>query len=716
MDKKEIINYTEIFSNAVIAILLFLFPIFFLPITTDFFIIPKQILVIFAACLLLLLWGVRIVVERKIVVNMNPLNLPVLFFMGIILVSALLSPSRIDSLIQTVPAVAAILFFIIIVNNVRDRRYFSFILSAYLLGAALSVVLTLAYYFKIYFLPIPAIQSQFFNSFGSVIQQLIYLIPAFIFCVFLIAKRINFPKIRVSSNTTSDVGFFIQAITGIVIGIGIILIAYQMLLTPNKPIMLPYIYGFQTAFASISQDAQRFILSLLFGSGYGTFLVDFTRFKLPSFNLEQNIWNLSFSYSSTYFLELLATTGVLGGLSFIFMIIGMIRSGTAKNPLFIAIFSIFILAIILPFSFTSVFAMFVLLGIYASYLNIDQDKRVYDVALALVASKNGGLSFAATPEDERLRGKTESPLLPGVVFLLILVLVGFTGYYTYNFALSDKTFADSLRAAQQNNGQLTYTLQTQAINEFPYRSDYHRIFSQINLALANSLAQGIQPGSSPSAEVRQNIATLLQQSINSGRNAVTISPLTSINWQNLSQVYRSLINVGQNADQFAVASQNQAIALDQYNPQLYVELGGIYYQLKLWDQAQNQFQVAINLKRDFANAYYNLGHVFEEKGDYQNALTAYQLVKQLSANNKDNLARIDTEIKAVEGKLGEQKAAAGSNVTPETEQTPLSISEPENQLPAQNPKVKVSPPPAGPIKTTPTPEPTEAEASPTPTQ
>ena len=171
--------------------------------------------------------------------------------------------------------------------------------------------------------------------------------------------------------------------------------------------------------------------------------------------------------------------------------------------------------------------------------------------------------------------------------------------------------------------------------------------------------------------------------------------VTSLNWQNLSQVYRSLIGVGQNADQFSVASENQAIALDPYNPQLYVELGGVYYQLKLWDQAQNQFQVAINLKRDFANAYYNLGHALEEKGDLQNALAAYQIVKQLSANNQSNVDKINQEISGIETKIGKQgEANANANVTPETNQTPLNIAQPNTNLPQQNPEIKVSPPPA----------------------
>jgi tetratricopeptide (TPR) repeat protein len=313
--------------------------------------------------------------------------------------------------------------------------------------------------------------------------------------------------------------------------------------------------------------------------------------------------------------------------------------------------------------------------------------------LTLVTTKSGIPTFEAVAAGDRPSARSESPILSVVVAVILFLIVGYVSYYAFKFADSDMKFAESLRQAQANNGQRTYELQTQSINTFPYRSDYHRIFSQINLALANSIAAGLPQGQQPSQQVQQNILTLLQQSINSGRNAVTLAPLSSLNWQNLSTVYRSIINVGQNADQFSIASMSQAIALDPYNPQLRVGLGGIYYQLQQWDLAQQQFELAIDLKRDFANAYYNLGHTLESRGDLQNALAYYQTVRQLSADNAENLKRIDEEIKVLEAKIGEQSAAA--NVTPETDQTPLAIPSPAANLPAVTPPVRISPPPSG---------------------
>jgi len=255
--------------------------------------------------------------------------------------------------------------------------------------------------------------------------------------------------------------------------------------------LLPYIYSFQTAAATITQDTQRFIFSLLAGSGYGTFAIDFTRFKLPSFNLEQNIWNLTFSFSSSYFLELIATTGLLGAISYLGLVLSILKIRIVNNPLFAALFIILILSFILPFSFAAIALVMIFLGMYVAFINIKGDKRVYDAAMSLISTKSGGFSLETSPENHHARNV--SPVLPAIVFVLILIVIGFVGFYSARFITSDLKFAESLRQVN-TNAQRTYQLESEAIRDFPYRSDYHRVFSQINLALANSLAQNIQGG------------------------------------------------------------------------------------------------------------------------------------------------------------------------------------------------------------------------------
>jgi tetratricopeptide (TPR) repeat protein len=179
-----------------------------------------------------------------------------------------------------------------------------------------------------------------------------------------------------------------------------------------------------------------------------------------------------------------------------------------------------------------------------------------------------------------------------------------------------------------------------------------------------------------------------------------------MNWDNLSSIYRSLIGFGQNADQFAILANQQAIALDPSNPQEYINLGGIYYQLGQWDDAIRQFQLAANLKRDYANAYYNLGHALESKGgtvNLQGALQAYKIVEQLVSSDAQNVKRIKAEIEAVTKKIsGGQQSQADQAANQSAEQTDLNVNDAPT-LPGRDPKVEVEGPPASKISPTPTP-------------
>jgi tetratricopeptide (TPR) repeat protein len=153
--------------------------------------------------------------------------------------------------------------------------------------------------------------------------------------------------------------------------------------------------------------------------------------------------------------------------------------------------------------------------------------------------------------------------------------------------------------------------------------------------------------------------------------------------------------VGQNAEQFAILSLNRAITLDPYNPQLYVSLGGIYYALAQYDNAQSQFQVAVNLKPDFANAHYNLGHALEAKGDLKSALAEYETVKSLVKDNKENLQKITAEIEALRKRLGSAQPQAPKEkpVSASPNQPPLQVSMPSTSLPEQKPPINIPEPP-----------------------
>lgn len=718
---KTALSFLSSVATILTATIFLLFPLFFLTITTDYFTFPKQILIVGGALLLLVLWGIKVVIEKRITFLLNPLNIPILLFAVVLVLSTIFSLSSQDAILQAVPVILLCAIFITTVNFISDKASFTIVVTSLIIGSALSALLSIFAYFNIYLLPFEAVKNQGFNTHGSPIQYAAYLLPLLVLCV---ASLIDIVKKGKLKSITKDYSYILQLVSAVIFAIGLGIVIYQIVVAPQKPILLPFNHGFQVAFAAISQDSAHMAQSLLVGSGYGTFSTDFTRYITSSFN-SLSFWNLTFAFSSSYILELLATTGVLGLFAFAFIFVNFLRSkASPSNPLFLATLTVFILTLLIPFSYTMVFLLFALLSLFVSYRTIANAKGFDTITLNLVALKQGLISVS----EEGEKKSKDNLILPSIILALTVFIAVFVLFYLTGtgatprkgyiaLVSSDIKFAKSFSQEALKSGTQTYNLQTQAITEYPYRSDYYRLFSQINLALAANIVTA-QQGKKPSQDVQNNIVALLQQSINSARQAVTLSPLSSVNWQNLGQIYRNLIGVGQNAEQFAIASYNQASTLNPANPGLRIELGGIYYQLKQWDLAQNQFTIAEQLKADYPNAYYNLGHVLEEKGDLQNAMAQYKIVAQLVANDKPNLGKINGEIQVLQDKIGKAAQAGAADKAPAVDTTPLGVAKPQTEFPPKDPKDKIPPPPQGVVtpKPTATVTPSPSAVTPTPAQ
>lgn len=683
--KTNLSNFLNVFTQILLGLFIFSLPFIFTTLTTDNFALPKQF-ALAAVCLLgLVVYGVKSIAEKTVRFRKTPLNPPIFLFAGIVFLSSLLSLNKAESLVAFSSLLFAVVLFFLFVNFVKTSKA-SFVLTAVFFESAVALaILSILTFFKVYILPFGVANSQTFSPIGALLDQAVYIFVALGLGAYFIKMAKGMKMTKVQRKDPKYLG--VVAFVGIEIAVLLIalgLSVYGMLKIQN-PLILPFLTGFQIGFAAISQDTQRAILSFLLGSGFGTFGADFARFKLPAFNSDLQLWNLTFFRSSSFILELLATTGVLGVLSFFLLIYKFFR----ERPLFYPLLLIFVLSFVLPFSATLIILLFVVLGIFSSLAGLSS-KEYYDLELGLVTLKSGLVTVASNERKEVKHGM--SGLLTWVIFLLIIVVAGLLGVYSLRYAMANFTFQKSLSSG---NATQVYQLQSQALDMAPYNDAYQRIFSQTNLSLANSLSQQSKE-SSPSAQTQQTIYTLIQQSINSARVATGLSPLTSANWQNLSSIYRSLIGFGKNADQFAILASQQSVSLDPNNPQEYINLGGLYYQLKDWNNAQQQFLLAINLKPDFANAHYNLAHALQEKGDTQGALGELEVVKQLVKNDPTNLKKIQSEIDLLKNGLNTGKTPAGA---------------PKTELPPQNPPIAI-PAPATP---TPTPLPSSGQATPKPT-
>lgn len=635
---------------------------------------PKQILLFVVSLVSVLLIGIQAIASKKILLRKTFLDLPIFLFIIVIILSAVFSVARPDAIVAAVLYIVLGLSYFAIVNTAKTEETIFFFIACLVISAAVLGLTHILSYFKVYVLPFSFTHVTTFSPLGNLLEQALYLAA-----IIPIAGYFAFPLAKGKINEKS-VGFLIALL--ILVG-DLGLVIFQFFTSSNGFLILPFVTGFQIAFASISQDPARIAQGFFFGSGIGTFFMDFTRFKPVSFNAYENMWYLNFFQSSSYILELIATTGVLGIVAFLLIVAKTVIKPfkSFHNPLYLSLIVLFLEALLFPFSFIEVALLFFILSLFVAEEGIKNSTKSFDLELFLVTlrkeifnANNGKGQVAKT-----------SQVMPVIFAVILLVFVGLIGYYATTYTYADILFNQSLAAASANNGTLTYQKQIQAINMYPFRDNFYRTFSQTNLAIANSvLALASQKNQKPDQTEQNTIISLIQQGINAAKTATNLSPDNVLNWQNYASVYRSLINFGQGSDQYAVSGMQQSITLDPSSPQEYITLGGLYYQLQQYDNAIKAFSSAINLKPNFSNSYYNLGHAYEQKGDLTDALAQYQIVAQLVSGNKTNSDQINTEIGNLQKKI-KQQGNTGTSATAATTKAPVQSATGSTQQPLSLP-------------------------------
>ncbi|MEK7111887.1 MAG: tetratricopeptide repeat protein, partial [Patescibacteria group bacterium] len=165
--------------------------------------------------------------------------------------------------------------------------------------------------------------------------------------------------------------------------------------------------------------------------------------------------------------------------------------------------------------------------------------------------------------------------------------------------------------------------------------------------LASSLAQ---KGEILTEDDRSTITQHIKQAIREGRATVTLNPGRSGNWEILARIYQAIMPFAQGADNFAIQSFNQSIALDPTNPNLRIALGGVYYALGRYDEAIRVFELAVLSKPDLANAHYNLAVAYREKGEIEKAIEQMKLVLSLVEKDSSDYELAKTELENLEKK------------------------------------------------------------------
>lgn len=653
------------------AAALVLLPVFFLPLGSDFFDFQKQYLLLLIVILLAGLFLARGFLTGRFSLSLSIFDKPVLLLLIAVLLSFLLNaPNKLDSLafpLGTGSFLLLCFFYFILLQSVEKEKAPLLPLFLYAGTGFVSFFTLISFGLRLGGIEtqIPLPQFLFNPSFsflGGMLTQLVVLVitTAGVLTYFLSRARQNRFSLFISCLAALN-------LTGLLLTVYLVFFVL-------KPAFLPL-----TSSWVIFAENLKNLRNALFGVGPGNYLTAFTLGRPLNLNLTP-LWNLRFGSSSSFFLQAATELGLVGLAPFILLLIPVFfgrrfnlsasrlsqfwgektpepqESPDNENRLLLPPLALsFLLLLFLPASLMVLFTFFTLLTLYA----------------------------AGSKREINLNISKEIITAVGAVLLAALLYFGGRAY------LGEFYYGQALDAVANNQGGGAYNRLILAIQTNPYAERYRLSYSQLNLALANSLAAK----KDLTDQDRTTITQLVQQAINEGKAAVSLNPQKVTNWENLASIYSALVNIVQGSDTWAITSYDQAILLDPANPLLRLSEGGMFLQTKKFADARDLFRAAVNLKPDWPNAYYNLSAAFRELGDYQSAVAAMEKTLTLVPFDSNDYRTAKAELDKLNEKLPKPTAApAAPTGQPET-LAPAVTPGPQFPTPLPLPS-EMAPPPA----------------------
>lgn len=382
------------------------------------------------------------------------------------------------------------------------------------------------------------------------------------------------------------------------------------------------------------------------GAGPGNYLSAFTRFLPLSYNSTPQ-WNLRFANANNFYLTAITETGLIGFAAIVILLFALyrrLRAQAAESHMlhYLPIVIMIVAFALVPASPVLIVMFFVLLGL----------------------STRTHLIHLFTPAHEESPASMEGKVAIFLVAIPVIALSLFATFLTVQSARAEVMYQRAVTAIAAQDGKKAYDTLRDTINANPFVDRFHVTYAQLNLALANSIAQKKEL----TDDEKNTVSQLVQQAIREARVAVVLNRERATNWETLAGIYRAIIPLAKGADQFAVQTYSQTIALDPANANTRVALGGVFYGLKRYEEAIDVFRLATVAKADFANAHYNLAIAYRNNGQYDRAVAALSTVLSLVPKDSNDYTVAQKELENVQSKAPKKEAVApqGDSLTPPT--------------------------------------------------
>lgn len=622
--------------------IIFLVPVFFLPFTFSVLEFNKFYFLFFLVWIAFLLWFLKMIVkEKEIKIIWGRIDWFVLVFIIFAILSVVFSVDRFSSIFgyytflapNLISLLTLFAFYLILRNqnlglsSLKLERVINLILASAFLVVIFAYFSLFSLWQKIPFLKI---FSGLLSPVSSSLQGLsIYLAIIVVLAISLVLRpQKRSYQVFLWILILLSLGILIMAdFQGawivLVVSLGYLIFwiiqaralatEAQKLLLPIFVVIISLLFIFINVWAFLGPFANKFlsfieilpgqgvswkigfnnlgegIKQMVLGSGLGTDFYDIAKFRPLALN-QGSLWAIRFDRFPNTFAQLLATTGILGLIFYLFILgITFIRKRRIfgkERVLLITFLSLIVAQLFYYQNLTLMFLFWLFLGMLAQ--NTGRVKRI------------------------SLEEKPEIFLVFESIFIVFVLFVCLAYFYGVRFYLADVKFVQGLREGKIDK---KISLFESAFRLNPYQPYYQRITSQAYLFRAQQELQ------KPQKKRKQNaLARDVKMAIAYAQRATLIAPAQVTCWQNLANIYRDLAGVAKGAPEFSKNTYDKAIALEPNNPVLYTERGKILLILKKNDEAKKDFEKAIALQKNYVDAKIQLALLKEKEGDLSGAI------------------------------------------------------------------------------------------------
>jgi tetratricopeptide (TPR) repeat protein len=674
--------------------LVFLLPLFFLPLTNFPILLNKQIFLSVFVFLLLILWIVKIISSGKLNFRWDKVTGSVLLLVSILGISTLFSGSKIQSFwgmsFEPDTFFSFILYglvFLLFANLINKDQIKSVLISILASSGVLSILFLIQSLWRPVF-PWDFAQSIGFNSVGTVQTLAIFLAGAFIILLSLKNNIKSF--LAITLGILLFVSIFIinywLAWLGISLAIGLMIwfrlktvkeneIISSKIILPLIILALSLIFIFikiptgnivnlpsevnlthKASFDIAQKTLGEGTKNLVFGSGPATFAYDYDLYRSAGPNLTA-FWQVRFNQGTSALLTFLATTGMLGILLFLLIIFLFFQKGlklikgNQLSPVGISVFigTIYFLFFwfFYPSNFTLMFSSFLMLGLF----NVCSGKEELN-------SKQ--VVFTKSPQ------KAFFIMLIGVLLIVASIFILYNISQKYQAALIFNDGLDLINIEETKLDEGIIKLNKAAVLD--KKDTYLRNLSQAFLIKINQVLNDEELSEEEKKEVFQLLVSNAETSAN---NAVLLNPKNSQNWLQLGRIYENFMSLGvEGVEELVVSSYQKTEEITPQNPEIPFILGRVYKfqaeknqsliislkekgeneeairQLeenrdKIFDMAIEKLKKSTQLKIDFTPAYYLAAQIYELRGEKELAITNYGIVLLLDPEDKEVKDKIE---------------------------------------------------------------------------